>query len=66
MGQAIHTAVMLVLVFKTSGDVEEEKLASNHRDIENFLKTANAYDESGFKAILNSTDIKLYFKELIL
>ena len=59
------TAVMLVLVFG-QGKVTQEKLAANHRDVENFLAAVNAYDEAGFKVIPNNTDIKLYFKEILL
>jgi hypothetical protein len=62
----INTAVMLVLVFKTNGDVTEEKLVSNHNDIANFLEATNAYDENGFKVIPNNTGIKLYFKEIVI
>ena len=62
----LNTAVLFVLVFKTNGDISEEKLISNHKDIENFLEATNAYDEDGFKVIPNNTGIKLYFKEIIL
>ena len=65
-GKHIKTAVMLVLVFKTNGDVTEEKIASNHKDIENFLEATNAYDENGLKVIPNNTGTKLYFKEIVL
>jgi hypothetical protein len=62
----LDTAVLFVLVFKTNGDISEEKLISNHKDIENFLEATKAYDEDGFKVIPNNTGIKLYFKEIIL
>ena len=62
----VKTAVMVVVVFKTNGDITEEKLISNHKDIENFLDATKAYDENGFKVIPNNTGIKLYFKEIIL
>ena len=62
----IDTAVMLVLVFKTNGDITEEKIASNHKDIENFFAATNAIDENGLKLIPNKANINLYFKEIIL
>lgn len=61
----LDTAVLFVLVFKTTGDVEEVKLASNHQDVLSFLEAANAYDEKGLKVIPNNTGIKLYFKEIV-
>ena len=64
--QNLATAVMTVLVFKTNGDVIEEKLASNHKDIEEFLTAVGAYEENGLYVIPNNTDIKLYFKEIII
>ena len=60
------TAVLIVLVFKSNGKVTEENLAANHKDIEAFLGAANAYEESGFFVIPNNTDIKLYFKEIVI
>ena len=62
----IDTAVMLVLVFKTNGDITEEKIASNHKDIENFFAATNAIDENGLKLFPNTANINLYFKEIIL
>ena len=62
----VTTAVMLVLVFKTNGNVMEEKLSANHQDIENFLVATNAYEENGFHVIPNNSNVKLYFKEIIL
>ena len=62
----VSTAVMLVLVFKTNGDISEGKIESNHKDIANFLEATKAYDENGFKVIPNNTGVKLYFKEIIL
>ncbi len=59
-------AVLLVLVFKTNGDITDKKMISNHNDIENFLEATKAYDENGFKVIPNNTNIKLYFKEIVL
>ena len=61
----LDTAVLFVIVFKTTGDVEEVKLASNHQDVLSFLEAANAYDEKGLKVIPNNTGIKLYFKEIV-
>jgi hypothetical protein len=62
----LNTAVLFVLVFKTNGDVTEGNMLSNHKDIENFLEATKAYDENGFKVIPNNTDVKLYFKEIVL
>ena len=62
----IDTAVMLVLVFKTNGDITEEKIASNHKDIENFFAATNAIDENGLKVIPNKANKNLYYKEIIL
>lgn len=62
----LKAAVMLVLVFKTNGDVMEDKLEANHQDIVNFLEAAKAYEEKGFQVIPNNTGIKLYFKEIII
>lgn len=64
--QKCKTAVLLVLVFKSNGDVKEENLIANHKDIEAFLSAANAYEENGFFVIPNNTDIKLYFKEIVI
>ena len=60
----LHTAVMIVLVFKNS-DASQEKLDANHRDVADFLTATGAYDEAGFKVIPNHTDVKLYFKEIV-
>lgn len=60
------TAVLLVLVFKSNGDVKEENLIANHKDIEAFLSATNAYNENGLFVIPNNTDIKLYFKEIVI
>jgi len=61
----LSTAVMIVLVFKSSSDVNQEKLDANHKDVADFLTATGAYDESGFKVIPNHTNIKLYFKEIV-
>ena len=63
--KGVDTAVMFVLVFKTNGDVTQQKLDDNHQDIVNFLNAAKAYDENGFKVIPNKSKIKLYFKEIV-
>ncbi|MBE6727849.1 MAG: hypothetical protein E7562_04285 [Ruminococcaceae bacterium] len=60
------TAVLIVLVFKSNGKVTEEKVASNHRDVEAFLNATGAYEENGLYIVPNNTDIKLYFKEIVL
>jgi hypothetical protein len=62
----IDTAVLLIVVFKSNGNIEEDKLAKNHGDIEIFLEAAGAYEENGFMVIPNKTGIKLYFKEIII
>ncbi len=59
-----NTAVLIVLVFKSNGNVTEEKVAANHSDVEAFLKATEAYEENGLYVIPNNTDIKLYFKEI--
>ena len=64
--RAVKTAVLLVLVFKTDGDVAEEKLQANHKDISDFLEATKAYPENNLMVIPNNTDIKLYFKEIVL
>lgn len=64
--QKCKTAVLLVLVFKSNGDVKEENLIANHKDIEAFLSATNAYVENGLFVIPNNTDIKLYFKEIVI
>ena len=61
----LDTAVLLVVVFKTD-KTDAEKLAANHKDIDVFLKATNSYDENGFKVIPNNTNVKLYFKEIII
>ena len=60
------TAVLIVLVFKSNGKVTEEKVTANHKDVEAFLNATKAYKENGLYVIPNNTDIKLYFKEIIL
>lgn len=60
------TAMMIVLVFKSNGNVDEEKINSNHKDIEAFLDATKAYEENGLYVIPNNTDVKLYFKEIII
>ena len=59
-------AVLLVLVFKTNGNVTEEKLFKNHTDIEQFFEATNAYEENGLMVIPNNTDVKLLFKEIVI
>lgn len=59
------TAVLIVLVFKSNGKVTEEKVTSNHKDVEAFLNATKAYEENGLYVIPNHTDIKLYFKEIV-
>lgn len=60
------TAVFIVLVFKSNGKVTEEKITANHKDVEAFLAATKAYDENGLYVIPNNTDIKLYFKEIVI
>ncbi len=60
-----HTAVFLVVVFKTE-KADRKKLLLNHQDIEAFLKATNAYEENSVYVIPNNTDIKLYFKEIVI
>lgn len=64
--KSCSTALLLVLVFKSNGQVSEEKLSVNHKDVDTFLKATQAYEENGLYVIPNNTDIKLYFKEIIL
>ena len=64
--QGCDIAVLLVLVFKTNGNVTEEKLFKNHTDIEQFFEATNAYEENGFMVIPNNTDVKLLFKEIVI
>ena len=61
-----RTAVLIVLVFKSNGKVTEEKITANHKDVEAFLNATKAYEENGLYVIPNTTDIKLYFKEIVL
>lgn len=61
-----NTAVLIVLVFKSYGKVTEEKVAANHKDVEAFLNATEAYEENGSYVIPNNTDIKLYFKEIVI
>ena len=61
----VNTAVMIVLVFQSHGNVTQEKLDPNHKAVVDFLAATGAYDESGFKVIPNHTNIKLYFKEIV-
>ncbi len=58
-------AVLIVLVFKSNGKVTEEKVTANHKDVEEFLNASKAYVENGLYVIPNNTDIKLYFKEIV-
>ena len=60
------TAVLIVLVFKSNGKVTEEKVVANHRDVEAFLNATESYEENGLYIIPNNTDIKLYFKEIVI
>ena len=60
------TAVLIVLVFKSNGKVTEEKVTANHKDVVAFLNATNAYVENGLFVIPNNTDIKLYFKEIVI
>lgn len=62
----VEKAVLLVLIFKTEGESDDEKLKGNSNDIAQFLKATNAKDEDGLKVIPNNTDIKLYFKEIVI
>ena len=64
--RGVNTAVLLVVVFKTNDNVKNENITDNHRDVLAFLKAANAYDEHGCAVIPNNTDVKLYFKEIVL
>ena len=59
-------AVLIVLVFKSNGKVEEEKVAANHKDVEAFLNATKAVKENGLYVIPNNTEIKLYFKEIVI
>lgn len=59
-------AVLIVLVFKSNGKVTEEKITANHKDVEAFLNDTKAYEENGLYVIPNTTDIKLYFKEIVI
>lgn len=60
------TAVFLLMVFETNCKVTKEKLDANHKDVENFLTATNAYEENGFYVIPNNTDVKLYFKKIVI
>ena len=64
--RGVNTALLLVVVFKTNGKVKGENIVSNHNDVLAFLKAAGAYDEHGCTVIPNNTDVKLYFKEIVL
>ena len=64
--EGCNEAVLLVVVFKSNGKVSEEKLAENSKDIEEFLKATEAYQENGLYVIPNNSDVKLYFKEIII
>lgn len=61
-----NKAVLLVVVFKSNGKVSEEKLAENSKDIEEFVKATEAYQENGLYVIPNNSDVKLYFKEIVI
>ena len=60
------TAVLIILVFKSNGKVTEEKITANHKDVEAFLIATKAYEENGLYVIPNNTNIKLYFKEIVI
>ena len=60
------TAALIVLVFKSKGKVTEEKVAANHKDVEAFLNATKADKENGLYVIPNNTNIKLYFKEIVI
>ena len=60
------TAVLIILVFKSNGKVTEEKVTANHKDVEAFLNATKAYEENGLYVVPNTTDIKLYFKEMVI
>ena len=61
-----NKAVLLIVVFKSKGKVTEEKLLANDKDIEDFIKATNAYEEKGMYVIPNNSDVKLYFKEIVI
>ena len=61
-----NVAAFLVVVFKSNGKVAEEKLATNHKDIEEFLKATKAYEEKSLYVIPNNSNVKLYFKEIVI
>lgn len=61
----VSKAVLLILVFKTNGNISDKKLTENHQNIIDFLKATDAYDENGLMVIPNNTDVKLYFKEIV-
>ena len=64
--QGCDTAVLLVLVFKTNGNVSADKLAANHEDIKSFLEATKAHLENGLYVIPNKTNVKLYFEEIVI
>jgi hypothetical protein len=59
-------ALLLVLVFRTNGRVEAGKLEENAGDIRAFLQATKAREENGLMEIPNNTDIKLYFREIVI
>lgn len=60
------TAVLIVLVFKSNCKVTEEKVTANHKDVEAFLNATKVYKENGLYVVPNTTDIKLYFQEIVI
>lgn len=62
----VPVAVMLVIVFETTGDVKPEKLEANRKDIDAFLKAVNSHEKNGLMLIPNNTDIELYFKKIVI
>jgi hypothetical protein len=64
--RGIDTAVFVVLVFESTGNIVSAKQSANHQDIEHFLKAVNAFDENGLVRIPNTAGVKLYFQEIII
>ncbi len=61
-----YEAVLYVTAFESSPEANEKKLAENNRGINKFFEATAAYEEKNCMVIPNNSNVKLYFKKIIL
>ena len=64
--ESCFTSVLIIEIIENSHKVTKEKITANHKDVEAFLNATKAYEENGLYVIPNNTNIKLYFKEIVI